>query len=124
MPVTAPSSSEYLPIIVFTLVGIGFVGATLLFSRLIQPHAPSKAKNSTYECGVAPTGNAWQQFNPHYYLFALLFVVFDVEAAFLYPWALAYRRVGMYAVGEMILFVVLLGAGLVYAWRRGALEWE
>jgi len=119
-----PSGLQYLPILVFTLVGIAFVAGTLIFSRLIQPHAPSAAKNATYECGVPPVGRAWQQFNPHYYLFALLFVVFDVEAAFLFPWAVAYRRVGAYAVAEMILFVILLGAGLVYAWRRGALEWE
>lgn len=124
MHVIAPSGPQYLPVLVFTLVGIGFVGFTLLLSRLIQPHAPSKEKGATYECGVPPTGRAWQQFNPHYYLYALLFVVFDVEAAFLFPWALAYRRVGAYAVAEMIIFVALLGVGLAYAWRRGALEWE
>jgi NADH-quinone oxidoreductase subunit A len=114
----------YIPVIVFTLVGIAFVAVTLLFSRIIRPSAPNPAKLETYECGVAPTGDAWGQFNAHYYLFALLFVVFDVEAAFLYPWAVAFRRVGHYAVVEMIIFVALLGVGLAYAWRRGALEWE
>ncbi len=120
----APSGTQYLAVVVFTLVGIAFVAGTLIFSRLIQPHAPNAAKTSTYECGVLPVGRAWQQFNPHYYLFALLFVVFDVEAAFLFPWALAYKAVGAYAVAEMIIFVALLGVGLAYAWRRGALEWE
>lgn len=120
----APSGPQYLTILVFTLVGIGFVGVTLLLSRIAQPHAPSAEKNATYECGVPPVGRAWQQFNPHYYLYALLFVVFDVEAAFLFPWAVAYRRFGAYAVAEMVIFVALLAIGLGYAWRRGALEWE
>jgi NADH-quinone oxidoreductase subunit A len=114
----------YLPVVVFTLVGIAFVLVTLVFSRLVRPYAPTKEKLQTYECGVAPTGDAWGQFNAHYYLFALLFVVFDVEAAFLFPWAVAFRKIGPYAVAEMLLFVVLLGLGLAYAWRRGALEWE
>lgn len=114
----------YLPVVIFTLVGIVFIAGTLLFSRLIRPSAPTKQKLETYECGVAPVGDAWGQFNAHYYLFALLFVVFDVEAAFLYPWAVAFRKVGGYAVAEMLIFVALLGLGLAYAWRRGALEWE
>jgi NADH-quinone oxidoreductase subunit A len=114
----------YLPVVVFTLVGIAFVLVTLVFSRLVRPFAPTKEKLETYECGVPPTGNAWGQFNAHYYLFALLFVVFDVEAAFLFPWAVAFRKIGVYAVAEMLIFVALLGLGLAYAWRRGALEWE
>lgn len=114
----------YLTIAVFGLVGFGFVAVNLFLAGLLRPSAPTPEKLETYECGPAPFGDAWRQFNLHYYLFALLFVVFDVEAAFLYPWALAFRRVGMYAVVEMILFVGLLALGLVYAWRRGAIEWE
>lgn len=124
MPPIAPSNAGYLPILVFALLGIGFVGGTLIFSRLVRPSAPKREKLTTYECGALPVGEAWQPFNMHYYLFALVFVVFDVEAAFLYPWAVAYRRFGLYAVSEMLIFVALLGLGLVYAWRRGALEWE
>ena len=124
MNIVAPSNAGYLPMIIFTLVGFGFVGAALVIARLGRPSAPTPEKMETYECGVPPVGNAWQQFNAHYYLYALLFVVFDVEAAFLYPWALAFRKVGAYAVAEMLIFVVLLGAGLAYAWRRGALQWE
>lgn len=115
---------SYLPVVIFALVGIAFVAGTLLFSKLIRPSASTTEKLQTYECGVEPVGDAWGQFNAHYYLFALLFVVFDVEAAFLYPWALAFRKVGSYAVAEMLIFVALLAVGLVYAWRRGALEWE
>jgi NADH-quinone oxidoreductase subunit A len=121
---SAPANAGYLPVVIFTLVGFAFVGFTLLFARLVRPSAPSKEKSQTYECGVPPVGQAWGPFNPHYYLFALLFVIFDVEAAFLFPWAVAFRKVGLYAVGEMLIFVALLGLGLAYAWRRGALEWE
>lgn len=115
---------EYLPVVVFTIVGFLFVAVTLGMSRLVRPSAPTAAKTSTYECGAEPEGEAWKQFNPHYYLFALLFVVFDVEAAFLFPWAVAFRKVGAFAVAEMIIFVALLGLGLAWAWRRRALEWE
>jgi NADH-quinone oxidoreductase subunit A len=115
---------SYLPVVMFTAVGFGFVAGTLFLSRLARPSAPNPNQLETYECGPLPVGEAWQQFNMHYYLFALLFVIFDVEAAFLFPWALAFRKVGAYAVTEMIIFVALLGLGLVYAWRRGGIEWE
>lgn len=114
----------YLTAAMFTVAGFAFVASTLILSRLLRPAAPNPEKLETYECGPLPFGDAWQQFNMHYYLFALLFVVFEVEAAFLYPWALAYKQVGLYAVIEMILFVGLLAFGWAYAWRRGALEWE
>ena len=115
---------SYLTIVVFIEVGVLFVGATLWFSRLIQPSAPSRTKSETYECGVPPIGDAWQPFHVRYYLYALLFVVFDVEAAFLFPWAVAFRKVGVYAVVEMIIFVALLAAGFACVWRRGAFKWE
>src|SRR5579871_3125104 len=124
MPTAPPSGASYLTIVIFALVGGAFVGVNLLIARMISPSAPTPEKLSTYECGVEPVGDAWRQFNPRYYLFALLFVVFDVEAAFLYPWAIAFRKVGAYAVAEMLIFVALLGLGLAYAWRRGALQWE
>jgi len=124
MDTVAPANADYLPVVVFALVGFGFVGVTLFLARLLRPSAPRPEKLDTYECGVPPVGDAWQPFNVRYYLFALLFVVFDVEAAFLFPWALAFRQVGAYAVAEMLIFVALLGVGLAYAWRRGALEWE
>jgi len=114
----------YLPIVIFTVVGFLFVAVNLTLARLLRPSAPNPDKLETYECGPLPFGEAWQQFNMHYYLFALLFVIFDVEAAFLFPWALAFKSVGAYAVAEMIIFVALLGLGLAYAWRRRALEWE
>lgn len=114
----------YLSVVMFAVVGFAFVGGTLLAARLLRPSAPNPDKLETYECGPLPFGDAWRQFNMHYYLFALLFVLFDVEAAFLYPWAVAFKSMGAYAVAEMLLFVALLALGLAYAWRRGALEWE
>jgi len=115
---------SYVTIAAFAAMGFAFVGVTLAMARLLRPSAPNPDKLETYECGPLPFGDAWRQFNMHYYIFALLFVIFDVEAAFLFPWALAFRSVGAYAVAEMIIFVALLGLGLMYAWRRGGLEWE
>lgn len=114
----------YLAVAMFTVMGFAFVASTLIVARILRPSAPNANKLETYECGPLPTGDAWRQFNMHYYLFALLFVVFDVESAFLYPWAVAYKSAGLYAVVEMLIFVGLLFLGWVYAWRRGGLEWE
>jgi NADH-quinone oxidoreductase subunit A len=115
---------SYLSVVIFTLIGFVFVGFTLLIARLLRPSAPNPDKLETYECGPLPYGDAWRQFNMHYYLFTLLFVVFDVEAAFLFPWALAFRKFGAYAVAELFIFVGLLAFGWVYALKRRAMEWE
>jgi NADH-quinone oxidoreductase subunit A len=119
----------YLTMAVFAIVGIGMVAVSLVLNRLLSPSAPTPEKLETYECGPAPFGNAWRQFNTHYYLYALLFLVFDVEAVFLFPWALAMRQ-GKATLGpgfllaELAIFVGLLAAGWVWAWRRKAMEWE
>ena len=90
----------------------------------IRPKHPDPIKEATYECGVeTEEGDAWGQFNVRYYVFALLFVVFDVEAVFLYPWAVAFRQLGLFAFAEAVLFVAILVVGYLYAWRRKALEW-
>jgi NADH:ubiquinone oxidoreductase subunit 3 (subunit A) len=109
---------------IFMLVGLAFLGITLLVGRAFRPHRPDAVKLGTYECGPVPFEDAWHQFNPRYYLFALLFVLFDVETVFLYPWALAFRAIGLLAVFEMVIFVAIVAVGLVYAWRTGALEWQ
>lgn len=116
--------SGLLTIFVFTLIGTAFVAVNLSIARFLRPSLPSAEKETTYECGPLPFGDAWRQFNMHYYLIGLLFVIFDVEAVFLYPWALAFKRTGAYAVAEMVIFVGLLALGWAYAWRRGALEWQ
>jgi NADH-quinone oxidoreductase subunit A len=119
----------YLPFVVFALGGIAFVGGTLILARLARPAAPNPDKLETYECGPLPTGDAWRQFNIRYYLFALLFVIFDVEAAFLFPWAMAAKgQAGVvgrtFLLIELFLFVGLLFVAWAYAWRRRAMEWE
>jgi NADH:ubiquinone oxidoreductase subunit 3 (subunit A) len=90
---------------------------------LLGPKKGNPSKRSTYECGIETVGETWIQFNVQYYVYALVFVVFDVEAVFLYPWAVAYDRLPLYMVLEGVLFVAILAAGLVYAWRKGTLEW-
>jgi NADH-quinone oxidoreductase subunit A len=119
----------YLPFVVFALGGIAFVGGTLILARLARPSAPNPDKLETYECGPLPIGDAWRQFNIRYYLFALLFVIFDVEAAFLFPWAMAAKGMAgtvgrTFLLIELFLFVGLLFVAWAYAWRRRAMEWE
>lgn len=89
----------------------------------IRPARPDPIKRSVYECGMIPIGDAHVRYTVRYYLFALLFVVFDVEAVFLYPWAVAYRHLGLYAFVEAVIFLAILGVGYVYAWRKRAMEW-
>ena len=89
----------------------------------IRPAKPDPVKQSVYECGMVPIGDAHVRYTVRYYLFALLFVVFDVEAVFLYPWAVAYRHLGLYAFVEAVIFLAILGVGYVYAWRKRAMEW-
>ena len=115
---------NYFFILVFCGLGAGMVGGGLFISFLLAPHRPNPIKNSPYECGEQPIGNAWIQYNVGYYLFGLLFLVFDVEAGFMYPWAVVLREVGPVALLEMGIFLLVLIVGLVYAWRKGALEWH
>ena len=95
----------------------------LLIPRLIAPKKPNVIKSQTYECGIETVGDTWVQFKVQYYIFALIFLVFDVETVFLYPWAAAIGQLPLFAVLEGVLFILILVLGLVYAWRKGALEW-
>ncbi len=114
---------EYIFLLLFAGLAVFMVGAGLLTSYLVAPHRPNPIKNSPYECGEQPIGQAWIQFNVGYYLFGLLFLIFDVEAAFMYPWAVVLRQIGVAGLIEMGIFLLVLIVGLVYAWRKGALEW-
>ena len=107
----------------FLLVAVIFGVAPVLLAWLLSPKKPSHRKMQTYESGNPTFGETWIEFKPQYYLFGLAFVAFDVEAAFLFPWALAYNQLALYAVVEAILFVGLLGFGLIYVWRKGWLTW-
>jgi NADH-quinone oxidoreductase subunit A len=101
----------------------GFVASVLVLARLISPGRRSRTKAQNYETGETTVTDPWRPFPVRYYVFALLFLIFDVEAAFLYPWAVIYRELGLYGFVEMVVFVLILGVGLVYAWKKGALKW-
>jgi len=112
----------WFPIIVTLVVAALVVGGMVTVNRLTGPRRPGKVKGETFECGNPPTGTAWNRFSVHFYLTALLFVVFDVEIIFLYPWAVELRHLGMFGFIEALVFIVILAVGLIYAWQRGALE--
>ncbi len=107
----------------FVLVGMFIPIAALLIARLLAPRKPNAIKQSTYECGIETVGDSWVQFKAQYYIFGLVFLVFDVETVFLFPWAVSLMSLEMYAVFEGIIFILILLAGLVYAWKKGMLEW-
>lgn len=90
---------------------------------LVGPKKPNALKRSTYECGIETVGDTWVQFRVQYYIYALVFVIFDIEAVFLFPWAVAYQQLALYMVLEGVLFLLILAGGLLYVWRKGALEW-
>jgi NADH-quinone oxidoreductase subunit A len=115
--------SQYAAVLIFLGLGIGMVLFTFFLHRLIRPSNPYPAKNQNYECAEMPIGNSWIQFNNRFYIFALIFVVFDVEAVFLFPWAVAFGKLGLYALVEMIIFIAILLFGLLYAWKKGVLKW-
>ncbi len=115
---------DYLIIGGFVLIGLTFVAATVAASNVLSPSAPSEEKGETYECGSKPVGPPWVQFRVGYYVYALLFVVFDIETVFLYPWAVAFGNPGFFILIEMLVFVAILVAGLAYAWKEGALTWR
>lgn len=116
--------NQYAYVVVFALVGFAFVIATLVIAWALRPHRPSPAKRVPYESGIVPVGDAWGLFPVRYYIFALLFVLFDVEAAYLFPWAVRVGQLGRFAVIEMAVFLAILSFGLAYAWRKGLLRWE
>ena len=123
---TAPSSdflAAHSVILSFILVVVGFLAVNLVVWWLIRPRRFSEEKNTTYECGENPEGSAWVQFNIRFYVFALIFIVFDVEAVFLFPWAAVFRELGMLAFVEGLVFIGILVVALAYVWRKGDLEW-
>jgi NADH-quinone oxidoreductase subunit A len=120
---------DYIYAFIFLGGGIFLVGAALIVSRLLRPSNPTRDKISTYECGEVPIGDAWVQFNVKYYLYALLFVIFDVEAVFLIPWAVSFKTMGgpdlmFYSFVEMMIFLSIFIIALIYAWRKDILKWQ
>jgi NADH-quinone oxidoreductase subunit A len=116
-------ANSYLIIFVFLCLGVLLPIGALTAGRWLRPHVPSDAKATTYESGNNPFHDSRVQFQVRYYLFALLFVIFDIETVFLYPWAVVYDQLGLFALVEMIMFIVLLAIGLIYAWKKKVLRW-
>jgi NADH-quinone oxidoreductase subunit A len=119
---------DFANVLVFTLLALAFVGVNLLIGRLLRPANPQIRKLSTYECGEPSSGSAWVNFNIRFYLIALVFIVFEVEIAFIFPVAAVFRRwiesgQGLFAFVEIFLFIGILFLGLIYAWAKGDLEW-
>jgi NADH-quinone oxidoreductase subunit A len=115
--------SEWLYIGLFLVVGVIVPVAPLVFAAVIAPHKKNPIKQSTYECGIETVGDSWVQFKVQYYIFALVFLIFDVEAVFLFPWALSLKQLPLFVVLEGIVFIAILVVGLIYTWRKGLLEW-
>ncbi|ALS24524.1 MULTISPECIES: NADH-quinone oxidoreductase subunit A [Paenibacillus] len=115
--------NNYVVVTFFLLLGVLLPIAALGIGRLLRPNKPVEAKYTTYESGNVPIGEGQIRFNIRYYLFALMFVIFDVETVFLYPWAVAYKQLGLFALVEMCIFVGLLIIGLLYAWKKKVLQW-
>ena len=110
--------------LVFLVFGGLFVLMNVMLSRLLQPRNPHPMKLSTYECGELPEGDSWIQFNIRFYVIALVFLIFEVEIVFLFPWAVVFKQLGMFAFVEMMIFVFILLVGLAYVWAKGDLEWD
>ena len=115
---------QYAFIALLTGVAVVLGVAPLILARFIAPKKPGHSKQAPYECGLESTGDPWVQFRVQYYIYALLFVIFDVEVVFIYPWALVWKGLGLVALAEMILFLAILAVGLAYAWKKGVLEWK
>ncbi|HTP42463.1 MAG TPA: NADH-quinone oxidoreductase subunit A [Nitrospiria bacterium] len=116
--------SLYLPIVLFGGLAVAFGVGTLLISHYLQPREENAEKLSPYECGSEPISDARMPFPLRYYVIAVLFVIFDIEVIFLYPWAIDFFRIGLIGLLEMLIFIALFVLAFIYAWRKGALEWE
>ena len=116
--------AEYLPILLFLIVAGGIGLALLAIGALLGPRNPNKEKSEAYECGFEAFDDARLPFDVRYYLIAILFIIFDLEIAFLFPWAVVFKQIGIVALVEMAMFLALLLLGFVYCWKKGALEWE
>lgn len=113
----------YIPVLILFLLAAGIGTGMLMVGGLVRPKNRYDEKNSPYECGIEPFGDALDRVKPSYYIYAMLFLAFDVEAIFLFPWAVVFDKIGVFALVEMVLFIVILVIGLLYVWYKGALNW-
>jgi NADH-quinone oxidoreductase subunit A len=114
---------NYVPIFIFLVIVGTLLPITLLLAKLVRPNNPNKAKLSPYECGIDPVDNARGRYTVRFYIIAILFVVFDVETIFLFPWAVKFKAFGLFGLFEMLIFLAILIVGYVWVWKKGALEW-
>ena len=115
---------DYLPILILVALAALFAAGSIVISALLGPHRPTPEKLSPYECGVEPVGTARQPFSVKFYLVAMLFIIFDMETVFLYPWAVVYRELKAFGLAAMGTFLLILLVGFVYVWKKGGLEWD
>ena len=123
-PVDPNSPAAFIPILIMVIVAVGFAAFTLAASYFLGRRVNDPAKLLPYECGITPVGNARERFHMRFYLVAMLFIVFDIETVFLYPWAVVQKQLHVFGLIEMAIFIVILLLGLVYVWGKGALEWD
>lgn len=116
--------TNYLPVLIFLIIGVVFGVVALLLGMIFRPSKPYREKLLPYESGVDPVGEPRYRFSIRFYIIAMLFVIFDVEAVFIYPWAVVFDKIGIYAFIEMVIFIVILLIGYVYAWDKEAFQWE
>lgn len=119
-----PYFYHYLFLGIFLAFAVIFPILPLVLAGWVAPKKPSALKQSPYECGIEAVGDPWVQFRAQYYIYALIFVIFDVETIFIYPWAVGFHELGFFGFMEMAIFIAILAVGLVYAWKKGALEWD
>src|SRR5450755_2276582 len=122
MPTSYPDT--YFPVLVQTVLAVLVAGALITLSFVLGKRVKNRVKDTPYESGIAPTGSARERFSVKFYLVAIVFILFDIEAVFLYPWAVVYRELKMFAFVEMLLFIVLIVCGFFYMWKKGALDWS
>ncbi len=116
--------AQYVAVLIAAILGVLLVGGALMANRILAPRQATRTKSLTYECGMLPIGRSRTQVHFRYYLFAILFLIFDIEAVFLFPWAVTFVDIGKAAFYEMLVFIVILGFGLLYAWKKGVLQWR
>jgi NADH-quinone oxidoreductase subunit A len=131
MPPTVPQAqiSQFIPLLVLMVIAVLLASVLVVLSWFLGPKKPSAAKLAPYECGVTPVGSARERFPVKYYLIAMLFIIFDIETVFLYPWAVTFTQWNSHALQvfsfiEMIIFIIILFVGYIYVWKKGAFEWE
>ena len=120
----ALSHAQYIPLLIFLVIGLLFPFVTLAIAKYLRPEKPTRSKLMPYECGIEIEDEPEKNFHVRYYVIAVIFLIFDVETVFLYPWAVKYRMLGLFGFIEMAIFLIILIFGYAYAWKKGALEWE